>query len=637
MAAVAEINARKAVNGTLRISTEKDGVFMAWEQEVELAEGLNTVELAFEMKAPKLWWSRGLGDQERYTFAFELLTGHERDSIRGTVKTGLRNVRLVREKDEAGTSFYVELNSVPVFCKGANHIPNDSFLSEVTEERYLHEIATAAESNMNMLRVWGGGVYEDNRFYELCDEYGIMVWQDFMFACSMYPGDEAFLASVRQEAEDNIRRLRNHPSIVLWCGNNEIDSAWAHYLGEGGGWGWKRSYTPEQRETIWADYEAVFHRVLPEEVDRWAKGAEYWPSSPITALSGDAEQHAHPATTAGDVHYWGVWHNKEPFDNYKVYVGRFLSEYGFQSFPELRTVKHYAEPSDMELESPVMLAHQKNGAGNQLIKTYMGQYMKEPKDFPAFLHMSQLLQAEAMKMAIEAHRRKMPVCMGSLYWQINDCWPVASWASMDYYGRWKALQYYAKRSFEDTIVSIEETEGVLSVFVVSDQPSTVKGTIVLKLLDFSGKNVREWSVPADMAGSYSTRVFVSGVSEMLEGCDPSGVVLTAQLEHDGIVLAEKEHYFVRDKELKLSQPVITVKEEKEGGVTSFVLETDTLARQVWLSAETEGIFSDNAFDLLPGVRKRVSFRGRGLSGTSEPFSPATPSAVLVQSIYDFIQ
>ena len=253
----------------------------------------------------------------------------------------------------------------------------------------------------------------------------------------MYPGDEAFLENVRLEAEENLVRLRNHPSIVLWCGNNEIDSAWAHYE-ENGGWGWKKDYTEELREKIWSDYEKVFHEILPEAVTGYAPGAEYWPSSPLVSLSHDKEQHANPSTTSGDIHYWGVWHNTEPFDNYNVYVGRFMSEYGFQSFPEPKTVRTYAEDGDMELESTVMLAHQKNGAGNRLIKTYMDQYYNEPKDFEAFLHMSQIQQAEAMKMAIEAHRRNKPYCMGTLYWQMNDCWPVASWAGMDYLGRWKA-------------------------------------------------------------------------------------------------------------------------------------------------------------------------------------------------------
>lgn len=480
--AVATIAAEHAWQGVFRVSAGGQ----TWEQDVRLEEGRHSVELSLELAEPKLWWCRGLGEAHLYSFHAELAEA-ERTVSEKKVRSGLRSVKLVREQDSRGTSFYIELNGTPVFAKGANHIPNDSFITEVTAERYRHEIASAAESNMNMLRVWGGGIYEEDVFYDLCDEYGLMVWQDFMFACSMYPGDEAFLENVRLEAEENLVRLRNHPSIVLWCGNNEIDSAWAHYE-EKGGWGWKQDYTEELREKIWSDYEKVFHEILPEVVTDYAPGAEYWPSSPLVSLSHDKEQHANPSTTSGDIHYWGVWHNTEPFDNYNVYVGRFMSEYGFQSFPEPKTVRTYAEDRDMELESKVMLAHQKNGAGNRLIKSYMDQYYNEPKDFEAFLYMSQIQQAEAMKTAIEAHRRNKPYCMGTLYWQMNDCWPVASWAGMDYLGRWKALQYVAKRCFRDVSLSIESKEQEIRVHLVSDISEAVQGTLKVQLFDFNGKS-----------------------------------------------------------------------------------------------------------------------------------------------------
>lgn len=435
-----EIESANVWNGLVKISTEGQ----IWEQEVHLQQGINVVHVPVVIEGPKLWWSRGLGDAYLYTFQAELFEVKQCVAAK-TVRIGLRSIRLVRDKDAAGATFYFELNGVPVFAKGANHIPNDSFITDVSDERYRHEIVTAAESNMNMLRVWGGGIYEQSVFYELCDEYGILVWQDFMFACSMYPGDQAFLDNVRIEAEENVKRLRNHPSIVLWCGNNEIDSAWAEY-DEEGGWGWKKDYTKEQRTVIWADYEALFHHILPEAVAAFAPGTQYWPSSPLISLTGDINQHAHPLSTEGDVHYWGVWHAVEPFENYKLKIGRFMSEYGFQSFPEYDTVMTFATEQDLALDSKVMRAHQKNGDGNRLIKEYMDIYMSEPKDFTSFLYMSQVLQAEAMKMAIEAHRRSMPYCMGTLYWQMNDCWPVASWAGMDYYGKWKAMQYYAKKA-----------------------------------------------------------------------------------------------------------------------------------------------------------------------------------------------
>lgn len=261
LTAVVEVESTQSIETVIRVGTDGH----SWEQAVTLKPGVQTVEVAISMNEPKLWWSRGLGDAHMYSFHTEVIQG-EQAVAESTVKTGIRSIRLVRDKDEAGASFYFELNGVAVFTKGANHIPNDSFITEVTRERYLHEIVSAAESNMNMLRVWGGGFYEEDVFYELCDEYGLLVWQDFMFACSMYPGDEAFLNSVKHEAIDNVKRLRNHPSIVLWCGNNEIDSAWAHYI-EDGGWGWKKDYNAEQRERIWADtklFSMIFCR-------KWSK------------------------------------------------------------------------------------------------------------------------------------------------------------------------------------------------------------------------------------------------------------------------------------------------------------------------------------------------------------------------------
>ena len=603
-----------------------------WESEVQLVPGRNNVELALDIKEPKLWWCRGLGDPNLYEFhtAFKI---EQRTVAQASVRTGLRSVQLVRKSDQAGTSFYIELNGTPVFAKGANHIPNDSFLTEVTSERYRHEIASAAESNMNMLRVWGGGIYEEKVFYDLCDEYGLMVWQDFMFACSMYPGDEAFLESVRLEAEENVTRLRNHPSIVLWCGNNEIDSAWAHY-DEHAGWGWKQQYSQDIREKLWEDYEAIFHKVLPEAVGAFAPGAEYWPSSPLVSLSHDKSQHANPSTTSGDIHYWGVWHNTEPFDNYNVYVGRFMSEYGFQSFPEPKTVRTYAEESDMELESKVMLAHQKNGAGNRLIKNYMDQYMNEPKDFTSFLYMSQMLQAEAMKTAIEAHRRNKPYCMGTLYWQMNDCWPVASWAGMDYLGRWKALQYVAKRSFRDISLAVTQKEGAVSVHLISDVSAQVNGELRLQLLSFEGKELHGASLPVQADPQAALVVYQREVSELLGSYDPSSVVFYAELVVDGEVADSKEHYFLKDKELQLQIPEITVTKVEGSEGTALTVECSAFARQVWLSSENEGIFSDNYFDLIPGKPKTLTFHARQSGETA--FLPASPGSVKAYSMADCI-
>lgn len=632
LTAVVEIEAVAGWNGRLRIGTEG----MTWEQEVALRPGLQTLTLEMMITDPKLWWCRGLGEPSMYAFQASLLQGGETVSDR-TVRTGLRSIELVREKDEAGASFYFRLNGVRVFMKGANHIPNDSFATEVTRERYRHEIASAVESNMNMLRVWGGGIYEEEAFYELCDENGLLVWQDFMFACSMYPGDEAFLNNVAAEAEYNVRRLRNHPSIALWCGNNEIDSAWAHYAWDKG-WGWKEKLdSAELRDKIWADYEAVFHRILPEAVHKWAPGTDYWPSSPLRSLTGDESQHATQITGEGDVHYWGVWHAVEPFDNYNQKIGRFMSEYGFQSFPELKTVLEYAEEDQLELESKVMLAHQKNGRGNQLIKEYMNQYLPEPKDFKSFLYMSQLLQAQAIQTAIEAHRRNKPYCMGTLYWQMNDCWPVASWAGMDYYGRWKSLQYTVRRSFQDVMLSLDGTrEGEVAVYLISDRQEPVAGVLKLSLFDFDGQLLRELSRDVAIGADAADIVLRIQTSEWLGAHDPKRVVLLAELEGDGAMLDSKPYYFESFREIEWPEAAVTVEEIPGSEGTSFRLKTDALARQVWLSAEEEGIFTDNFFDLIPGVPHTVTFRRRS-SGHAAAFVPGKPGALTVRSMREFIR
>ncbi|MET3942657.1 beta-mannosidase [Paenibacillus sp. PvP094] len=630
LTAIVEVETFNPIETIIRIGT--DG--QTWEQAASLQAGVQTIEIPVSINEPKLWWSRGLGDPHMYSFVTEVLKG-EQVVADSTVKTGLRSIRLVRDKDEAGASFYFELNGVAVFAKGANHIPNDSFITEITAERYRHEIVSAAESNMNMLRVWGGGIYEEDVFYELCDEYGLLVWQDFMFACSMYPGDEAFLNSVRHEAIDNVKRLRNHPSIVLWCGNNEIDSAWAHYI-EDGGWGWKKDYNAEQREKIWADYEAIFHELLPEVVEAYAPGVDYWPSSPLVSLTGDEKQHANPSTSEGDIHYWGVWHSVEPFENYNVYVGRFMSEYGFQSFPEYKSVRKYAEEEDLALESEVMLAHQKNGAGNRLIKQYMDMYMHEPKDFPSFLYMSQVLQAEAMKTAIEAHRRRKPYCMGTLYWQMNDCWPVASWAGMDYFGNWKALQYYAKRSFSDVLVSVDGTkEDRTDVYLISDQLQPVEGQLQVQLIGFDGTVYREEEHAVSLEPNSGKQVLTLNNADWLQGHDAAATLLRLELKQKGHADIVQEHYFAPSKDLGLKQAAIQVTEVQESDGSYLVLESDTLAKQVWISTEAEGVFSDNFFDLIPGIPVKVKFTSR--EGLQNAGATSKAGEIEVRSMADFIK
>ncbi|GAB2540770.1 beta-mannosidase [Gracilibacillus alcaliphilus] len=601
-----------------------------WEhqQTVSVETGKQIVEVPFTKEAPKLWWTNGLGEAHLYQFTFEILSAEQQLLSDYQLTTGLRSLRFVREPDSYGESFYFELNGVPVFAKGANHIPNDSFQTSVTKERYLHEILTAVDSNMNMLRIWGGGIYEYDAFYEYCDQYGILVWQDFMFACSMYPGDEAFLANVKQEAIDQVKRLRNYASLALWCGNNEIDSAWAEYIEEAG-WGWKQLYNADQRKQLWEDYEKLFHQLLPEVIEQYNPVTSYWPSSPIQNLSHTGSRHATNHTvTKGDMHYWDVWHGLKPLEAYKENVGRFMSEYGFQSFPEEKTLREYAKEEELELESDVMLHHQKNGSGNRLIKNYMEMYYKEPKDFLAFVHVSHILQADAIKQAVEGHRQHMPYCMGTLYWQMNDCWPVASWSGMDYFGRWKALQFVMKDRFKPTVLIADQTEEQLAIYAVSDVTEEQEAELVCTLYDFQGNVLDKTHKPVVIQANTSTKIAEEDLSAF-EQIDWSNSVLHCELIKGEEQIDSIHHLFSKPKDIKLENTQITCT-IVEGGIE---LEADSFALNVWLDTEQTGHFDDNNFSLIPGIKKFVPFRG---SLDPQEQKSAVLHNVEITSMYDYI-
>ncbi len=399
VAAQIEVDSTSDTKATLIVENSKNKTVVA-RQEVQLSRGANRHSLDFVIRKPALWWPNGLGSQPLYTFAVRVVSGSKTlDEI--VRRIGIRSVELRQEKDQTGKSFMFVVNGIPVFAKGANWIPADSFPTRITEGKYRHLLESVRDANMNMLRVWGGGIYERDDFYDLCDEMGILVWQDFMFGCSLYPGDQAFLDNVRQEAIDNVKRLRNHPSIVIWVGNNEIELAWFR-------WGWKQQLPA----SLWDDYLKLFHGVLQEVCHSLDPSRPYWPSSPSANLEdGPGSQ------KIGDLHYWDVWHGAAPFREYEKQSPRFMSEYGFQAFPQIETVATYTDPGERNITSPVMMAHQRHPRGNQLIREYMLREYPEPKDFESFLYVSQVLQAEGIKIGAEHLRRISPHNMGSLYWQ----------------------------------------------------------------------------------------------------------------------------------------------------------------------------------------------------------------------------
>ena len=570
---------------------------------VTLLKGKNALKLPFEIENPKLWWPNGMGEQYLYNVNVSLSSkGLKHDKAH---RIGLRTVEVVREPDSIGHSFYFKVNGHPVFMKGANYIPQDVFITRADSTNYKHILSSAKDAHMNMIRVWGGGFYENKQFYDLCDEKGLLVWQDFMFACAMFPGDDAFLENVRQEAIDNVKRLRNHASIALWCGNNEILSAWED-------WGWKKKETAKQSKAVadvlWKAYDDIFHKVLNDVVAEYDSDRLYWPSSPGSTF-GEKQTYE-----SGDAHYWDVWWGKKPFTEYNVMVPRFMSEFGFQSFPVLSSVKRYAEPEDFDIYSEVMTSHQRSSIGNETIEEYMLRHYKKPNDFEHFLYVSQLLQAHGIKVGVEAHRRNRARCMGSLYWQINDCWPVASWSSIDYYGKWKALHYAIKKSFDTYLISHDEEKGNMNFYVVSDALKDVEGILKIQIVDFEGEVIKTIREKITIAANTSIKQLSLKASKFLKKVDKDKVVLNIELlSADGTkVLADNLLYLTAFKNLKLPKPNISLSTVEHKDYVEITLQTDKLAKNVFVVTDSEDNFSDNFFDMLPNTKKTICVDKKGI-------------------------
>jgi beta-mannosidase len=567
---------------------------VAAQKRVKLAPGENRVPLDFVIQRPALWWPNGLGPHPLYNFRARVLV-NGRLSDQALTRTGLRSLELRQQPDQGGKSFEFIINGVPVFAKGGNWIPADSFPTRVRKDKYRYLLESVRDTNMNMLRVWGGGIYESDDFYNLCDEMGILVWQDFMFAGSMYPGSPEFLENVRAEAVDNVRRLRNHPSIVIWVGNNEIDTAWRN-------WGWRQNLPA----SLWDDYQKIFHGILPEVCATLDPSRPYWPSSPFGGLEDDPD-----SLKSGDTHFWRVWHFAEPFSDYEKQSPRFMSEFGFQSFPQIETVNSYTLPEDRDIQSPVMMAHQRHPRGNQLIREYMLREYPQPKDFESFLYVSQVLQAEGIKVGAEHFRRIRPRNMGSLYWQVDDCWPVASWSSIDYYGRWKALQYYARKFYNDLLISPHAEDGNLNFYIVSDRMKATNAQVNVQLLDFDGRVLMNTSRAVALPPLQSKSYLSIPISALLEGRDKKNIMLSCALVADGKTVSDNEYFFEPYKNLSLSTPQISTDVVSAQRGFKITLTSDKFAKAVYLSlAGADGFFSDNYFDLLPGKKLEVLFRSR---------------------------
>lgn len=597
-----ELDADKDMDGVLVTITDEATGRVLGEWQADLKRGTNRVTVDFVLHKPKLWWSNGLGEPFLYRFRTDIIAGGELLDSK-TERVGIRSLKVVHQPDKDGHTFYIELNGRPVFAKGANYIPLDNFLPRVTPENYKRTILDAAGVNMNMLRVWGGGIYENDVFYDLCDEHGIMIWQDFMFACSMYPAEGALLDNIHQEAVDNVKRLRNHACIALWCGNNECQDAWL-------GWGWKCEIERQNKEyadKIWAQYRQQYHVTLPGVVREYAPGTFYWPSSPF-AFEGEMS-----GTTDGDRHYWSVWHGKAPISDYDSEKSRFFSEYGFQSFPEFESVKRYAPyPEDWDIRSEVMMSHQRGGDhANGLIETYLLNEYKKPRDFRAFLYMNHVLQGDAIKTAIESHRRQMPYNMGTLFWQHNDCWPVASWASRDYYGRWKAQHYYVRKAYDDILISPVVEGDDLKVYAVSDRLENTSGRLQLQVCQFDGTVVHHWGKSVGISGNDSRVCFSAPLAKLLEGANRGTVYVRVDYTDKSGRVYHNNYCLGKQKDMDYPKVDLQTEVRSIEGGYEVTVSADKFARAVCLSvADNESVYSDNYFDVQPKSSVQVQVRTR---------------------------
>lgn len=543
------------------------------------ADGVAAVD--FVIENPKLWWPNDYGDQPLYIVRTTLLDedGTSLESI--TRRIGLRTLTISQEKDEWGNEFAFCVNGVKIFTRGGNYIPDDCLYTRITEKKLDYILESCRRAHFNCVRVWGGGYYPSDAFYDLCDEKGLIVWQDLMYACNVYDVTDAFAENCRQETYDNVRRLRHHASLGLWCGNNEIESAWDH-------WGNFQKETPYLR----ADYIRLFEEVLPKAVQEADGETFYWHSSPSSGGCFDNPDDAN----RGDTHYWDVWHGQKPFTDYRKYFFRFCSEFGFQSFPCAKTVNSFTLEDDRNIFSRVMESHQKNDAANGKMLYYLSENLRYPKDLTHLLYASQVLQGMAIKYGVDHWRRNRGRCMGTLYWQINDDWPAPSWSSIDYFGRWKALHYMAQKFYAPHAVSMTLEDHRCHVYFSNESFETTEYSLTLSIRDLSGNVLETYETKGNSPAFSAIETAVVDICSWEDQKDD--VFLEAVIHTKDQKVLKDVETLVPYKYLNLKNPVISTEAEETNDAFILHISSDCFAPFVALDFDdADVIFSDNFFHL----------------------------------------
>lgn len=555
-------------------------------QRVFRVNGDTLIECGFDVINPKIWNPSGIGEPNLYHYKITV-TSARGEKYEFTKQVGFRNVTLVQTPDSLGSSFYFKVNGEPVFAKGANWIPMEYLPHLNTVEKYRKLLNLVHDAGYNMLRVWGGGWYEDDVFYNLCDSLGIMVWQDAMFACSMYPSDENFLKNVSHEIEYQSNRLSSHPSLVLWCGNNENYEGWFN-------WGWQTqfNYSADDSTAIWNGNRKLFESVIPNALQKTYGNIEfnYHPSSPANGWGRDT------AYKSGDVHYWGVWWGMEPFSNFRKKVGRFVSEYGFQGYPSIETLRYGANQQIDSLSQPTVAAHQKHPRGYATIEEYLLRDYPKPTNVEDYIYLSQLMQADGVGEALKSHTQQVPYCMGSLFWQFNDCWSSVSWSAVDYLNHPKQFYFASKRLFKSVKPTFVIHGDIAEVWVANIGNSVFKGALVLTEIDLLGANKKTETFSVNIASNKSLKI----TSADNIASKPNSVFQALLLDSLNNIVTEELFFGTQPKNLKLKKPTISFHSiSQTTNSTKFIVSSDVPVKGLWLTIDGFEL-SDNGFDLFPG-------------------------------------